>query len=91
MAFDTKMCEGLMKHPLQTRRHGLNRRGKPVYDVAICRCADRARGHRYDGLSKRKTAYPDPKTRRQHCQNPNSLAARHSYNCGSFLHDDMET
>ena len=40
---------------------------------------------------KGKTAYPDPETLCQHCQNPNSLVARHSYNCGSFLHDDMET
>ena len=40
---------------------------------------------------KRKTAYPDPETLCPRCQNPNSLVARHSYNCGSFLHDDMET
>ena len=43
------------------------------------------------GYSKRKTAYPDPETLCPHCQNPNSLVARCCYNCGSSLHDDMET
>ena len=40
---------------------------------------------------KRTAAYPDPETLCQHCQNPNSLVARHCYNCGLPLHEDMET